>query len=1193
MNKIRLIWMAFVAGIATLGLVVPVSQNSLHAQSLASTASLSGTVTDATGAVVPKATVTVASAASGVTRQFTTDAGGQFTFALLPAGPYTLTVSAQGFNTVKQNGILLRVGDSVTDSVALKVANASEQVTVTSVEPLLQTENANVSTEVSQRQVQDLPLNLRNVTGLVLLNSSVNNQTQQQILASGGAEDTADQDESFLSFGGGFFGTTAFLLDGGWNVSEGWGGTIYVPSADDVQEFKVQTNSFSAQFGWSTGNVVNVITKSGTNEYHADIYDFLRNSALDANTFFNNRNHISKVPDHRQQFGAAGGGPLYIPGIYKQRNKTMFFANYEGLRLHSAGIDNQNVPTTNQEAGNFAAQLGSTQLGLDALCRPIFAGQIYNPFTTRTVTATCGPNSGKPVTIRDPYAGNIIPTSGVGAIDARAKVFATGNYWPGTKSPSSQFNFNTAASQPTDSNEYGVRIDHNINQATRIYGRWSQKFETKSGTPAYYGDNDIAGPEVSNPNNRYSIAIGGSRVFSPTLVLNTNATFVRWIEGNHTQSFGFKSSSLGLPGQIDSISPQFPQINATNYAPLGARAGFGEFKSPNNTGSLSVDLSKIFGKNSLTFGYMGIILQNNGGRISPTVFNFSNTMTDGPDPTAPTTAGDGFASFMAGAGTSGSTGFNAFGANTRYFHGEYLQDDWKAAKNLTINLGVRYETQTPLRERYDRQAHFDFHALNPVSAIVGQPYYGQIVYSNSANRNLYNPNKSDIAPRVGFSFSPTSKLVVRGGYGFYYAVNLLGSGPNPGYSQATNWSATVDGQTPNQSLAQAFSTGILPVTGNSLAGMTNVGQGGGGINPGRPDPKVRQFMLGVQYAVTPDDLLDVAYVGNRGTKMILGSMNYGQLNPSLLSMGTALSTPVANPFYGKVSGSTCLNTPTVQQAQLLLPYPEFCGNVGASQEPIGISNYNAMQVNFTHRETKGLTFMASYTYSKFLDDVGGPEEWGSINSGFGGVGTIRNFYDLKSEWGVDSTSIPQSVVLNYVYALPIGRGKKFGGTMNTAADVVVGGWQVSGISNFKAGFPLGIGNGGANGNSVWGGNQHATVAPGANFKSGTCGNGQKVGTDVCWFNTSVFSKTPAYQFGNAPRYFSNLKAPGYNATDLAIQKWFLVGEQLRIQFRAEMFNFVNHANFDSPDVGIGDTNFGLVTGTQGARQVQFALKIYR
>ena len=344
----------------------------LRAQSLTSTASLSGTVSDPSGARVTNATVRVSNPEKGITREYKTDSAGQFSYSLLPAGTYTLTAEAPGFTTTKQQGIVLRVGDSVTTNVVLTIGT-SEQVTVTAAAPLLQTESANVSTEVSTKQIQELPLNLRNVTGLVLLNSSVNNQTQQQLLAAGGAEDTADQDESFLSFGGGFFGTTAFMLDGGWNVSMGWGGVIYVPSAEDVQEFKIQTNSFSSQYGWSTGNVVNVITRSGTNAFHFVAYDFLRNQALDANTYFNNRNGIEKTPDHRQQFGAAGGGPVYIPGIYKQRDKTFFFANYEGLRLNNSGVDSQVVPTSAFESGDFSALLGG-QIGTDALGRPDLQG---------------------------------------------------------------------------------------------------------------------------------------------------------------------------------------------------------------------------------------------------------------------------------------------------------------------------------------------------------------------------------------------------------------------------------------------------------------------------------------------------------------------------------------------------------------------------------------------------------------------------------------------------------------------------------------------------------------------------------------------------------------------------------------------------------------------------------------------------
>jgi hypothetical protein len=815
----------------------------------------------------------------GITREYKTDSAGQFSYSLLPAGTYTLTAEAPGFTTTKQQGIVLRVGDSVTTNVVLTIGT-SEQVTVTAAAPLLQTESANVSTEVSTKQIQELPLNLRNVTGLVLLNSSVNKQTQQQLLAAGGAEDTADQDESFLSFGGGFFGTTAFMLDGGWNVSMGWGGVIYVPSAEDVQEFKIQTNSFSSQYGWSTGNVVNVITRSGTNAFHFVAYDFLRNQALDANTYFNNRNGIEKTPDHRQQFGAAGGGPVYIPGIYKQRDKTFFFANYEGLRLNNSGVDSQVVPTSAFESGDFSALLGG-QIGTDALGRPIYKGQIYNPYTTRQVIATSGPSAGSTVTIRDPYPGNMIPASGTGGIDALAKTFATGNYWPAPKNPGSGFNFNTTAAQPTFSDEYGIRVDHNFNQRTRIYGRWSQKFETKSGTPAYYGANNVAGPEVTNPNNRYSIALGGSHVFTPTFVLNTNATFNRWVEGNHTQSYGFQSSTLGLPGEIDTISPQFPQVNISGYAPLGARGGFGEFHSPNNVGSVSVDMNKVHKAQTFTFGFMGVLSQIFGGRISPTVFDFSNTMTVGPDPTNPTSGtGDGFASFMSGAGSSGYTGFNAFPAPTKYFLGGYFQDDWKVRPNLTLNLGLRYEVQTPVRERHNEQAYFDYRALNPVSIAVGRPVFGQIVYSSPGSRDLYNTNWNDISPRLGFSYSLTPKLVMRGGFGLFYSTNLLGAGPNPGYSQSTNWTATLDGLTPYQPLTSAFSTGILPVTGSSLGGLTNVGLGGGGINPHRPDPLVKQFMLGFQYAFTTDNLIDLSYVGNRGTKMILGSMNYGQPIPS-------------------------------------------------------------------------------------------------------------------------------------------------------------------------------------------------------------------------------------------------------------------------------------------------------------------------
>jgi hypothetical protein len=1184
---------------------------SLHAQTLSSSASLSGTVSDPSGARVPKATITLTNSEKGITRVATSGSAGEFSFALLPAGTYTLKASATGFKTSEQTGIVLAVGDSVTENVGLTIG-ASEQVTVSVSGPLLQTEDANIGTEIASKQVEELPLNLRNVVGLVTLNSSVNNQTQQQVLSNGGQEDTADQDISFLSFGGGYFGTTAFLLDGGYNVSGGWGGVIYVPSVDDIQEFKVLNNSFSSEYGWSTGNVVNMITKSGTSDFHFVLDEYLRNQKMDANTYFHNLDGIAKTPDHRNQFGAAGGGPLYIPGIYRQRNKTFFFANYEGLRLNNSGTFGANVPTTDEEGGDFSAELTATSLGTDCLGRTIYSGAIYNPYTTRQPGGACGTQY-----VRDPYPGNIIPSSGTGAIDSRAKIFATGNYWPAPKNAGGGYNFNVAASQATTSNEYGIRVDHNFNANNRIYGRWSQKFESKAGLADYYGASDVAGPGDVNPNNRYSIAIGGSHIFSPSFVMNGNVGFSRWVEGNNVQSAGFKSSTLGLPGLIDQYSPQFPEVNiGENYAALGPQNGFGKMASPTNVGTASIDFNKTHGAHSLSFGYMGVVSQMYGGRIEPTYFNFAQGMTQGPNPNTPTSGtGDAFASFMAGAGSnisgddySGYTGFKDFPAAEFYLHGGYLQDDWKVNPKFTLNLGFRYEMQTPITTRRNDQAYFDFHALNPISTATGQPVYGEVVYNTSGHRGLYNFNWDDLAPRIGFAYNIVPKLVLRGGWGLYYSRTYYGAGPAPGYSQNTTWNSTNDGITVNQSFAQAFSSGIIEPTGNGLEGLTNVGQSESGVNPHHPDPRIKQFMFGFQYAITPNDLLDVNYVGNRGTRIILGGMNYGQLNPSYLySEGANLNNEVTNPFTSTVMSNlglasfSCQNSDgTLPLAQTLEPYPEFCGGASGSQEPVGFSNYNSLQATFTHRVSLGLIFMASYTYSKFLDDAGGPEEWGSITSDEGG-GTIRNYYDLAADKSVDSTDVPQSLVLNYVYELPVGRGKKFGGGMNAIANEVVGGWQVSGITHVQDGFPLSITNGGANNSSVWGGNQHATLT-GVSAKSGTCPNGQTVGKGTCWFNGAAFEKTPSAPqaiqenlnpFGNAPRYFSNLRAPGYVDEDLGIQKWFNLTEKFRLQITAQMFNAFNHTNFQSPDIGYGDGNFGQVTATQAARQVQLSLKLTR
>src|SRR5437667_8217604 len=306
-----------------ISIAVPLAQ----AQTAASTAIFSGLVSDSSGARVAGATVTISSLEKGITRTFKTDAEGNFSFALLPPGSHTVTAGASGFKTFKQD-ITLEVGKSATQSIMLTIGSET-QIEVTAEAPLLQTDHANLGAEVSTKMVTEMPLNLRNVFNFVELNSSVNN-SQRQLIETGGSQGTSDQDVSFFNFGGGFFGTTAFLLDGAWDSIGSWGGVIYVPSPDNVQEFKVQQHSFTSQYGWSTGNVINVVTKSGGSQLHGDMYEYLRNGKLDANYYFNNLNGTPKPISHRNQFGVAVGGPVYLPGIYKQRNKTFFYFNYEG-----------------------------------------------------------------------------------------------------------------------------------------------------------------------------------------------------------------------------------------------------------------------------------------------------------------------------------------------------------------------------------------------------------------------------------------------------------------------------------------------------------------------------------------------------------------------------------------------------------------------------------------------------------------------------------------------------------------------------------------------------------------------------------------------------------------------------------------------------------------------------------------------
>jgi hypothetical protein len=1161
------------------------------------TASLSGTVLDASGQAINGATVTLSSSERAITRSYKTDENGLFAFALLPPATYDLTVGATGFKQFKQQGISLAAGQTANQSVTLTVGAVTESIEVTSQAPLLNAENANIASDISARQVQELPLNLRNVIGLAVLNSSVSNAAELQIVGAPGISGSADQDVSFLNFGGTFFNTAEYLLDGTWDTRLDWGGVIYVPSVDSVEEFKIQTNAFTSQYGFSSGNVVNVVTKSGTNQFHGDAYEFYRNSSVDARYYFNG----GKQPDfHRNQYGATIGGPL-------KKDKTFFFGYYEGLRSATPATFVGTMPTDQERQGDFSQLLGAQEVSngtpvVDALGRPVLTGAIYNPFSTRQIVGgTVDPVTGLLVSglgpgvvgnIRDPFPGNVIPGN---LMDSIAKSIAQGNYWPEPTTSALVNNFTSAAAAAAQSDEYSIRIDHNFSQNDRVSGRWSQKWESKINSPTYYGASDPGGPGVTAPNNRYSANVAYNHVFSPTFDMALNFGVNRHVEQSTTQSFGFKSSTLGLPSFIDAIAPSFPQIQPQSYSDLGAPPNLDNYIVPQTIYTISADFTKVKGRHTIAFGFSDFWSFLDGGHYANTVLPFQTITTAGPDPTlANSGTGDGFASFLLGTGGGNTTtGVNQFPAMSKKFLGWYVQDGWKVTARLTLNLGLRYEIQTAPTERFNAQQYFNFNAINPISDAVGFSVPGALVFNSSGNRSLYDTNHKNFAPRISAAYQWNNKLVIRSGYGIFYVPSYYNQGPNIGYSQATPWvtslngglnpSSTLSGNA-NLDLPSAFPNGQVPATGNSLGGLTDVGFGlNPVVNPQRNVSYVQQWMLGIQYSITNNDLVDISYVGNHGVNVLAQYLEWNEFPASDLSMGSSLNDLVPNPYYGSITSSGCgLDQPTIVRAQLLRPYPEYCSVTEAQPAAAG-SSYNALQATYTHHWHSGMQINASYTYSKFLDNAQGSSGWAFPGSG----SNVRNSYDLARERSVDASDLTHSFVLNYAYELPFGKGQRFGANWNRATNAAFGGWQWTGILTAHTGLPISITPASNNvvGAASYGFNQRPNVVPGVDPKPAN----QSIQN---WINPAAFTQPDPYTFGDAPRFLSDLRAPGYVNWDMGIQKYWNITEGMRFQFRMELFNALNHPNFFVPDSNLGDAGFGTITGAYPARSVQFAGKFY-
>src|SRR5579884_716259 len=874
---------------------------SLRAQTFQ--AAVTGVVHDRSGAVVPNVQVTATEIATGTRYTALTNEAGVYRLAALPPAQYNFSASLSGFKTFEQGPVTLQVQQTLELNITLEPGQVSERVTVTASAPPLETEDASVGQVVTTRSIVSLPLNIRDPIALIGLTPGV---TFGPNFGNGGGNDVGRNFfKSDFNVGGGRSGSQEILIDGSPDTTPDINRGIIDPPVDSVQEFKVQANSYDAQFGRTSGGVLNIVTKPGTNDYHGVAYDFERHSIWDANNFFNNRSGRPNLSFARHQFGADLGGPI-------RKNKWFAFGDYEGLRQGYPSSVISTVPTALQRQGNFSQTFASN-------------GQlitIYDPATLAVL-----PDGTRQ---RSPFQGNIIPTNRFDPVAAKAISFFPAPNLPGDPI-TGQNNYIFSAKAITNSNKYDLRTDANFTDNTRMFVRYSRQ-EDQRIVPGQMPLPIGGGRQTSD---HYSQAMADlSHVFTPATVLELQATWSRALAAQFGASQGFDLSSLGFPSSfVSAVTPQFPIFNIGDV--VGTSNGADSFVQfqPRNVWTASGVVNHLQGKHSLKFGGEYRILDFNEAQLTNAsgIYSFGRTFTQGPNPVASSAgAGYGFASFLLGDASSGS--INAVNPiSTRGLYGAFfVQDDWKATSRLTLNIGLRWDLSTGDMEKYNRLAYFSPNAPNPLGPPAGLPNLtGLLTWIGKGNGNQQANTLHDLGPRLGLAYQLTNTIVLRAGYGlFYLPRNIQGNGDGAVEAfRTTTMLATIDGVTPANTLSNPYPQGILP-TQNDRNPLANTGSTISAPEHSFTSPYVQSWSFGIQSELPGKLVVDAHYWGSKGTHL-LDTWNINQLPDQYLSLGSHLNDQVPNPFYGLITSGT-LTTPTISRRQSLLPFPQYAGDGGVT-----------------------------------------------------------------------------------------------------------------------------------------------------------------------------------------------------------------------------------------------------------------------
>jgi hypothetical protein len=1110
------------------------------------TGTITGTVKDTSGAVIPRATVTITNEQTARQEVTTSDFEGRYTSVPLSPGEYRVEATLPGFRGVVRTGVNVQVNSTLVIDFTLEVGDLTDAVEVRANATSLETTTATVGKLVDNRRILELPLNTRNVYSLIFLTPGVagsigNNYNSMSYTVNGARPTMMDT-----------------VIDGvtaSFPTVNGFTGISVFPSVDAIQEFKVLGANYPAEYGRSLGSVLNVVYKSGTNEFHGSGYEFFRDSAFDANNFFAKRAGTPLGDFRRSQFGGVAGGPI-------RRSRTFFMTSFEGLRERRHSQTTTTVPTVAQRRGDFSQTLAQN----GNLIR------IFDPFTTR-------PNPSGSGFVRDQFSGNVIPSNRLDPVALQVLNYYPLPNQPGNPVTGAQNYFATGTAELEVDNIDG-RVDHHFSNSQKIFGRYSYR-KTHSAPASFFpGETAIAEGRVNEQNLAHNFVTDYNRTISNSTVLSARIGFARTLFIFDNQGLGFRPSSLGLPASIDANVDRlmFPRFGVSGMVTLGGNDHrYNAFMSY----TAAANLTKVRGDHTLKLGFEGRMLRVNVWEArSAGTFNFRANETQGPNPTtSSSTAGYGFASFLLGTGQPNDVliqNWKNVAANSFYWAG-YAQDDWRINSRLTLNLGLRYDIDVPRTERFDRMNYFDPEARSPLADVV--PAFpdlrGGVVFVgvHGRSRYQYNWDKNNIAPRLGLSYQINEKTAVRAGYSHIFGPSNQGAqgtvGPF-GFRTENLWVTSIDGITPLNTLQNPYPNGFKPSPGSSEGLLTQVGANLQAPLRDTPSPWTIQYNLNVQRELPWNVFVEIGYVGTRGydlSRVGESGLSLNQLDPQHMSLGSALNQPVPNPFYGIVNNGV-LTQPTVARGQLLRPYPQFTDVIPLYSSGAK-SRYNALQMTGRKRMTQGLMFEGSYTFAK-ASEIGMSHQ---------------NSYDIEASWALASYDIAHRFVISYLYELPFGRNRRFASGASTLVNAIIGGWQFNGITTIQSGTPLSIT--ASNTAGIFG----ARTQPNNN------GQDPRLDGPVSerlnrYFDTTVYSQPAAFTFGNEPIFSPVLRTHGVRNFDLSLFKNFSLRERITAQFRIEALNAFNRVQFSAPNTSVTSSSFGVITGQANApRQLQFGIKL--